>query len=61
MRELGRYHESVLSMMGMKDDRQRVQKLEKQSAPGDDGPCEHPELCRSAVCTLLSMTSNRKS
>ena len=39
--------------------RRRVQKLEKQTEPGDDDPCEHPELYRSAVCTILYMTKRR--
>ena len=60
VRELDEHHESVLSMMGMKDCRSSTSpKLEKQSEPGDDEPCEHPELCRSAVCTNLYMTRRR--
>ena len=34
-------------------------KLEKQTEHGDDDPCEHPELYRSAVCTILYMTKRR--
>ena len=33
--------------------------LEKQTEPGDDDPCEHRELCRSTVCTILYMTKRR--
>ena len=47
-------------MMQMKDCRPSTSpKLEKQTDPGDDDPCEHPELYRSAVCTILYMTNRR--
>ena len=54
------YETSVLTMMQMKDCRPSTSpKLEKQTEPGDDDPCEHPELYRSAVCTILYMTKRR--
>ena len=50
----------MLTMMQMKDCRPSTSpKLEKQTEPGDDDPCEHPELYRSAVCTILYMTKRR--
>ena len=53
VKELDKYETSVLTMMQMKDCRPSTSpKLEKQTEPGDD-PCEHPELYRSAVCTIL--------
>ena len=61
VRELDKYHESVLSMMGMQDCQPSTNpKLEKQSEPGDDEPCEHPELYKSAVCTVLHMTRRKR-
>ena len=60
MKELDKYGASVLTMMQMKDCRPSTSpKLEKQTEPGDDDPCEHPELYRSAVCTILYMTNRR--
>ena len=60
MKELDKYETSVLTMMQMKDCRPSTSpKLEKQTEPGDDDPCEHPELYRSAVCTILYMTKRR--
>ena len=53
VKELDKYETSVLTMMQMKDCRP------KQTEPGDDDPCEHPELYRSAVCTILYMTKRR--
>ena len=52
------YETSVLTMMQMKDC-QTSPKLEKQTERGDDDPCEHPELCRSVVYTILHMTKRR--
>ena len=60
VKELDKYETSVLTMMQMKDCRPSTSpKLEKQAEPGDDHPCEHPELYRSAVCTILYMTKRR--
>ena len=60
MKELDKYETSVLTMMQMKDCRPSTSpKLKKQTEPGDDDPCEHPELYRSAVCTILYMTKRR--
>ena len=60
VKELDKYEASVLTMMQMKDCRPSTSpKLEKQTEPGDDDPCEHPELYRSAVCTILYMTKRR--
>ena len=60
MKELDKYETSVLTMMQMKNCRPSASpKLEKQTEPGDDDPCEHPELYRSAVCTILCMTKRR--
>ena len=60
VKELDKYETSVLTMMQMKDCRPSTSpKLEKQTEPGDDDPCEHPELYRSAVCTILYMTKRR--
>ena len=60
VKELDKYETSVLTMMQMKDCRTSTSpKLEKQTEPGDDDPCEHPELHRSAVCTILYMTKRR--
>ena len=60
MKELDKYETSVLTMMQMKVCRPSTSpKLEKQTEPGDDDPCEHPELYRSAVCTILYMTKRR--
>ena len=60
VRELDRCALSVLSMMKMKDCRPSTgPKLEKQPDPGDDDPCDHPDLYRSAVCTVLYMTRRR--
>ena len=54
VKELDKYESSVLTMMQMKDCRPSTSpKLEKQAEPGDHDPCEHPELYRSAVCTIL--------
>ena len=54
VKELDKYETSVLTMMQMKDCRPSTsRKLEKQTEPGDDDPCEHPELYRSAVCATL--------
>ena len=59
-RVLDKCHEPVLSMMGMQDCPPSTSpKLEKQSEPGDDEPCEHPELYRSSVCTILYMTRRK--
>ena len=50
----------MLTMMQMKDCRPSTSpKLEKQTELGDDDACEHPELYRSAVCTILYMTKRR--
>ena len=44
----------------MKDCRSSTSpKLEKQTEPGHDDPCEHPELYRSAVCTILYIAKRR--
>ena len=52
VKELDKYETSVLTMMQMKDCRPSTSpKLERQTEPGDDDPCEHPELYRSAVCS----------
>ena len=60
VRELDKYELSVLSMMKRKDCRPSTgPKLEKQTDPGDDDPCDHPDLYRSAVCTVLYMTRRR--
>ena len=60
VKELDKYETSVLTMMQMKDCRPSTSpKLEKQTEPGDDDPCEHPELYRSPVCTILYMTKRR--
>ena len=60
VRELDKCHEFALSMRGMKDCRPSTSlKLEKQSEPGDDELCEHPELYKSAVCTILCMTRRK--
>ena len=60
VKELDKYESSVLTMTKMKDCRPSSSpKLEKQTEPGDDDPCEHPELYRSAVCTILYMTKRR--
>ena len=60
VKELDKYETSVLTMMQMKDCRPSTSpKLEKQTEPGDDDPCEHPELYKSAVCTILYMTKRR--
>ena len=60
VKELDKYETSVLTMMQMKDCRPSTSpKLEKQTEPGDDDPCEHPELYKSAVCTILHMTKRR--
>ena len=60
MKELDKYETSVLTMMQMKHCRpSRSPKLEKQTEPGYDDPCEHPELYRSGVCTILYMTKRR--
>ena len=57
VKELDKYETPLLTMMQMKDCRPSTSpKLEKQTEPGDDDPCEHPELYRSAVCTILYMT-----
>ena len=58
VKKLDKYESSVLTMMLMKACRHRP-KLEKQTEPGDDDPCEQPELCRSAVCTVPHMTKRR--
>ena len=34
-------------------------KFEKQTEPGDDDPCEQPEVSRLAVCTVLYITKRR--
>ena len=58
MKELDKYESSVLTMM--KDCRPSTSsKLEKQTEPGDDDPCEQPEIHRSAECTILYMTKRR--
>ena len=60
VKELDKYESSVLTMMQMKDCMHPTSpKLEKQTEPGDDDPCEQPELYRSAVCTILYMTKRR--
>ena len=60
VKELDKYETSVLTMMQMKDFRpSKSPKLEKQTEPGDDDPCEHPELYKSTVCTILYMTKRR--
>ena len=60
VKELDKYEFSVLTMMHMKDCRPSTSsKFEKQTEPGDDDPCEQPELYRSAVCTILYMTKRR--
>ena len=47
-------------MMQLKDCRPSTSpKLEKQTELGDDDPCEHLELYRSAVCTIFYMTKRR--
>ena len=56
VKELDKYETSVLTMMQMKDCRPSTSpKLEKQTELGNDDSCEHPELYRSAVCTILYM------
>ena len=60
VKELDKYETSVLTMMQMKDCRPSTSpKLDKQTEPGDDDPCEHLELYKSAVCTILYMTKRR--
>ena len=60
VKELDKNETSVLTMMQMKGCRPSTSpKLEKQTEPGDDDPCENPELYRSAVCTILYMTKRR--
>ena len=60
MRELDKYELSVLSMKKMKGCRPSTSpNLEKQTEPGDDDPCDHPNLHRFAVSTILSMTRRR--
>ena len=60
VKELDKYESSVLTMMQMKDCRPSTSpKLEKQTKPGDDDPCDHPDLYRSALCTILYMTGRR--
>ena len=54
-KELDKYETSVLTMMQMKDCRPSTSPTEV----GDDDPCEHPELYRTAVCTILYMTRRR--
>ena len=45
MKELDKYESSVLTMMQMKDCRPSTSpKLEKQTEPGNDDPCEQSEL-----------------
>ena len=57
VKELDKYETSVLTMIQMKDCRPSTSpKLEKQTESGDDDPCEHPDLYRSSVCTILYMT-----
>ena len=57
VKELDKYETSVLTMMQMKDCRPSTSpKLEKQAEPGHDDPCEHSQLYRSAVCTVLYRT-----
>ena len=57
---LDKYESSVLTVMRMTCGRPSTSpKLEKQTEPGDDDPCEQPELYRSAVCTILHMTKRR--
>ena len=47
-------------MIQMKDGRPSTSpKLEKKTELGDDDPCDHPDLYRSAVCTILYMTMRR--
>ena len=47
MKELDKYELSVLSMMKMKDVLPSTSpKLEKQTEPGDDDPCDHPDQYR---------------
>ena len=36
-----------------------IDESQAQTEPGDDDPCEHPELYRSAVCTIHHMTKRR--
>ena len=60
VKELDMYETSVLTMMQMKDCRPSTSpKLEKQTEPGDDDPCEHPELYKSAMCTIHYMRKRR--
>ena len=57
---LDKYESSVLTVMRMKDCLPSTSpKLEKQTDPGGDDPCEQPELYRSAVCTILQLTKRR--
>ena len=45
VKEMDKYETSVLTMLQMKDCRPSTSpKLEKQTEPGDDDPCELPEL-----------------
>ena len=54
-KELDKYETSVLTMMQMKDCRASTSpKLEKQTEPGDDDPCEHLELCTGQLCAPSS-------
>ena len=56
----GQIETSVLAMMQMKYCRSWTSpQSEKQTEPGDDDPCEHPQLYRSAVWTILHMTKRR--
>ena len=51
VKELDKYESFVLTMMQMKESLPSTSpKLEKHVEPGDDDPCEQPELYRSAVC-----------
>ena len=60
VKELDKYASSVLTMMRMKDCRPSTSsKFEKQTEPGDDDPCEQPELYRSAVCSILFLTERK--
>ena len=56
----GQVRNLCVDVMKMKDCRPSLSpKLEKQTELGDDDPCEHPELYRSVVCTILYMTKRR--
>ena len=59
VKELDKYETSVVTMMQMDCRPSTSPKLEKQFELGDDDPCEHPELYRSAVCTIHYMTKRR--